>query len=128
MGRKRKTKRFSILFADTVAHIGEDRVYVPDSEPQKSLMEQLNCPAADEVFIALRKAFSLTYPRNPFVDGVQSALTEIRRIGVEAHHYRTNKNSLAFNNARQRAGNPCSRSNAAAAAVSSGVGERPKAN
>ncbi len=84
MGRKQKTKRFSIMFANTVAHIGEDRVYVPDSAPQKTLMEQLNCPSADEVLIALRKAFSLTYPRNPFIDGVQTAVTEIRRLGVEA--------------------------------------------
>jgi hypothetical protein len=47
-------------------------------------MDELQCPAADEVLIALRKAFSLTFPRNPFIEGVQSALLEIRRVGVEA--------------------------------------------
>ena len=84
MGRKRKAKNYSIVFSDTVACVGEDRVYVPESEPENSLMEQLQCPIADEVLIAMRKAFSLTFPCNPFIDGVQAALTEIRRIGVEA--------------------------------------------
>lgn len=47
-------------------------------------MDELQCPAADEVLVALRKAISLTYPRNPFIDGIQAALAEIRRVGVEA--------------------------------------------
>jgi hypothetical protein len=84
MGRKRKAKGYSILWAEAVCCVSEDRVYDPDSEPEKSFMDELSCPTADGVLIALRKAFSLTFPRNPFIDGVQSAMSEIRRIGVEA--------------------------------------------
>jgi hypothetical protein len=55
-----------------------------DEYPEDSLMDELQCPVADEVLIALRKSFSLTFPRNPFIDGLKESMTEIRRIGVEA--------------------------------------------
>ena len=84
MGRKRKAKGYSIVWGDAVCCVSEDRVYDPESDPEKSLMGELQCPTADDVLIALRKAFSLTFPRIPFIEGVQSALIEIRRIGVEA--------------------------------------------
>ena len=84
MGRKRKAIVYSIVHADSVCCVSEDRIYDPASEPEKSLMDELQCPVADEVLIALRKSFSLTFPQNPFIEGVQSALLEIRRIGVEA--------------------------------------------
>lgn len=84
MGRRRKPRAYSIVHADTVCCVSDDRVYDLESEPETSLMDQLQCPIADEVLIALRKSFSLTYPRNPFIDGVQEALAEIRRLGVEA--------------------------------------------
>ena len=84
MGRRRRPKTFSIVHADTVCCVSEDRVYDLESEPETTLMDQLQCPIADEVLIALRKSFSLSYPRNPFIDGIQQALAEIRRIGVEA--------------------------------------------
>lgn len=84
MGRKRKRKGWSLVPADTVCCVSEDRVYDPDSEPAKSLMDQIPSTVADEVLIALRKSFSLTYPRNPYIEGLQAALAEIRRISVEA--------------------------------------------
>ena len=84
MGRRRKQNRWSLVASDTVCCVSEDGVYDPESAPEKSLMDQLQCPVADEVLIALRKSFSLTYPRNPFMDGLQAAIAEIRRIGVEA--------------------------------------------
>lgn len=84
MGRKRKAKGYSIVWAEAVCCVSEDRAYDPDSEPEKCLMDELQCSVADEVLIALRKAFSLTFPQNPFIDGVQSAILEIRRIGVQA--------------------------------------------
>ena len=86
MGRKKKPKGYSILAADAVCCVGEDRVYNADAEsdPEKSLMDKLQCPVADEVLIALRKAFSLTFPRNPFLEGIKAELAEIRRLGVEA--------------------------------------------
>jgi hypothetical protein len=59
-------------------------VYDPEAEPETNLLDELGCRPADDVLIALRKSFSLTYPRNPFIDGIQAAITEIRRICVEA--------------------------------------------
>jgi len=84
MGRKRKAKGYSVVVGDAVCCVSEDRFYDPAAAPEKSLMDQLQCPVADEVLIALRKAFSLTYPTNPFIQGLQASLTEIRRICVEA--------------------------------------------
>ena len=86
MARKPKLKGYSIVVADDLLCVSKDRIYDPDSDldPENSFIDQFQCPVADEVLIALRKAFSLTFPRNPFIDGVQSALLEIRRIGVEA--------------------------------------------
>lgn len=84
MGRTRKKPLWFILLAENLGCIDENRVFDPEAEPKTNLLDELQCPAADEVLIALRKAFSLTYPRNPFVEGLQQALAEIRRIGVEA--------------------------------------------
>jgi hypothetical protein len=84
MGRKRKAKAYSMVFADSLSFVGEDRVFDPESELENSLLDEIDSSVADEVLIALRKAFSLTYPRNSFIDDVQSALAEIRRIGSEA--------------------------------------------
>src|SRR4051794_27299402 len=84
MSRPRKKPIWVIVCADHLGCIGENRVLDLESEPEKNLLDELECPLADEVLIALRKSFSLTYPRNPFIDGLQQALSEIRRIGVEA--------------------------------------------
>ena len=84
MGRRPKPKAYLIMLADAVCCVSEDRVFDPDADPDKSLFDTLQCPVADDVLIAMRKAFSLTYPRNPFIDGIQAALAEIRKIGVEA--------------------------------------------
>jgi hypothetical protein len=64
--------------------IGKDRELVLDSDPDDNLLDELSCSPFDSVLIALRKSFSLTYPRNPFIDGLQQAMREIREIGVEA--------------------------------------------
>jgi len=86
MGRKPKAKQYSIVVADDLCCVGEDRVFNAESDEdvEKNLMEDLQCPIADEVLIALRKAYSLTFPRNPFVDGIRAEIAEIRRLGVEA--------------------------------------------
>jgi hypothetical protein len=84
MGRKRKVRGYSILYSDSVCGVSEDRVYDPESEPEKSLFDTLECPIADDVLIALRKSFSLTFPKNPFIEGLRESLTDIRRICVEA--------------------------------------------
>ncbi len=84
MTRSRKKPRWVIVLTDNLACIDENKVFDPESEPKKNLLDELQSHPADEVLIALRKSFSVTYPRNPFVEGLQQALSEIRRIGVEA--------------------------------------------
>jgi hypothetical protein len=84
MARSRRNPLWVIVLAESLDCIDEDHVLDPESEPKKSLLKELNCFVADEILIALRKSFSLTYPRNTFAEGLQQALAEIRRIGVEA--------------------------------------------
>ncbi len=84
MGRRRTKPHYLILEAEILASVGKDRELDPESDPDDNLLDELQCPLFDEVLIALRKSFSLTFPRNPFIDGLQEALLEIRRIGVEA--------------------------------------------
>jgi len=84
MARKPKPRRYSITHSSTVYGVSEDRVYDPDSDLDTSLADQLQCPIADDVLIALRKSFSMTFPTNLFVEGLKEAILEIRRIGVES--------------------------------------------
>jgi len=84
MGRPRKKPAYLIVPTDDLGCVSKDREFDLDSDPDESLLDELQCPHIDDVLIALRKSFSLTYPRNPFIDGLQAALTEIRRIGTEA--------------------------------------------
>jgi len=90
MARPRKRPLFLIVFTDDLCRVGDDRVLADraleddDNYPEVSLMDKLQCPVADEVLIALRKSFSLAFPRNPFMDGLKESMTEIRRIGAEA--------------------------------------------
>jgi hypothetical protein len=84
VARTRKKTVWGMVLACNLGCIDEERVLHPGSEPKNNLLNELQCPAADEVLIALRKSFSLTFPRNPFVVGLQQALTEIRQVGVEA--------------------------------------------
>src|SRR5688500_16654835 len=84
MGRRSKKPIYLIVEAGVLCAIGKERVLDFDSHPKESLLGELQCPHFDDVLIALRKSFSLTFPRNPFIDGLQEALREIRRIGVDA--------------------------------------------
>lgn len=84
MGRPRKRPIYLIVEAEVLGSIGKDRVLVFDSDPDDNLLDELQCPHFDDVLIALRKSFSLTFPRNPFIDGLQDALNEIRRICIDA--------------------------------------------
>ncbi len=83
MARTRKTPVYMIV-GDAIGCIGKDRVLDLDSDPAEPLCDELQCPIADELLVALRKAFTLSYPRNPFIDGLNQALQEIRRVCVEA--------------------------------------------
>ena len=84
MPRKRKSQGYSILFCGDIGGVSEDGNFTPGEDAEPSLFDKLQCPIADEVLTALRKSFSLSYPKNPFLDGLLPAIAEIRRIGVEA--------------------------------------------
>ncbi len=84
MGRRRTRPHYLIVEAGILGSVDKDRSLVINSDPDDNLLDELQCPHFDDVLIALRKSFSLTFPRNPFIDGLKEALQEIRRIGVEA--------------------------------------------
>lgn len=83
MGRPSK-KPVYVIVGNALGCIGPDRILDLESDPHEPLCDELQCPIADEILVALRKAFTLSYPRNPFIDGLTEALTEIRRVCVEA--------------------------------------------
>lgn len=83
MGRARKKSLF-VIVDDTLWFIGEGRVLDFESEPEKPLAEELERHVADPILVSLRKSFTLTFPENPFIDGLTEALMEIRRVCVEA--------------------------------------------
>ncbi len=84
MGRKRTRSAYVVVEAGLLSCVDEQKNLVLDSDPDKAFADELTCPTADQLLIALRKAFSLTYPTNIFVEGQSTAIMEIRRIGVEA--------------------------------------------
>jgi len=83
MGRPRKNPVY-VIVGDAVFCIDNKHVLDLDSDPEESLGDELQCPAADEILIALRRAFTLSFPTNPFIDGLTEALTDIRRVCVDA--------------------------------------------
>ncbi len=83
MGRTRKSPVY-VIVGDAIGFIGKDRILDLESEPDEPFCDEFQCPVADEVLVGLRKAFTLSYPRNPFIDGLKEALLEIRRVCVEA--------------------------------------------
>ena len=52
MGRPRKKPLWVIVLAENLGCIDENKVLDPNSEPEKNLLRELLCPAADEVLIA----------------------------------------------------------------------------
>lgn len=83
---RRRTKPIYVIVGDAISFVGKDRVLDLESEtePDEPLCEELQCPIADEILVALRKAFTLSYPQNPLIEGLSEALAEIRRVCVEA--------------------------------------------
>jgi hypothetical protein len=86
MGRRRKRPHFVVVYGDDlccVSKAGEFHRH-SDEDISDNLLDELQCPVADEVLIALRKSYSLTYPYNHLMDGLQASLAEIRRVSTEA--------------------------------------------
>jgi hypothetical protein len=86
MGRRRRGAHYVLVYGDDlgcVSKAGEFRRHSDEDVPD-DLLDELQCPVADEVLIALRKAYSLTFPYNHLMDGLQESLAEIRRVSAEA--------------------------------------------
>ena len=75
---------YVIVEASPLCCIGPDRILDFEVDADQSLANELDCPVADTVLVALRKIFSLTFSENPFIDGIEKAVTQIRKLGVEA--------------------------------------------
>ncbi len=83
MGSRQSRSKYVIVQAGPLHWIDKDRSFDPGVELDKSFADELDCPVADSLVMALRRTFSLTYPTKPFVEGMAEAITEIRRIGTE---------------------------------------------
>lgn len=86
MGRRRKRPTFVLAYGDDlgcVSKAGEFHRH-SDEDISDNLLDDLQCPVADEVLIALRKSYSLTSPYNHLMVGLQASLAEIRRVSAEA--------------------------------------------
>ena len=83
MGRNRSRCLYVVVEAQLLHWIDKERNLEPGVELKESFADDLYCPIGDPLLKALRRAFSLTYPTNPFVEGMSEAITEIRRIGIE---------------------------------------------
>ena len=79
-----RKKPVYVIVGDAVYCIDKNRVLDLDSDLDDSLGTELQCPAANGILIGLRKAFTLSFPVNPFINGLSQALTEIRRVCVDA--------------------------------------------
>jgi hypothetical protein len=84
MMRRQRKKPVYVIVGDAVYCIDKNRVLDRESDLDDSLGEELQCPTADEVLIGLRKAFTLSFPINPFIDGLTQSIAEIRRVCVNA--------------------------------------------
>jgi len=84
MARSRKRSKYVIVDSSILCCIGPERVLDLEEDVEDSLADELECPIADPVLESLRRIFSLTFSENPFTDGTEKAVTEIRRLGVEA--------------------------------------------
>lgn len=84
MARSRKRSKYVIVDSSILCCIGPERVLDLEEDVEGSLADELECPIADPVLESLRRIFSLTFSENPFIDGTEKAVTEIRRLCVEA--------------------------------------------
>ena len=84
MARPPKIPNYLICYADQLDCVSKEREYVPDSEHEESLMDELEWYPADGILTALRRCFSLTYSDEYSLKGRRKTVSQIRRVGVEA--------------------------------------------
>ena len=82
MARSQPT--YLMVFASQLAAVCDPAGGERDGELKDNLLDRLDCPAADPALIALRKAFSLTYPDEPTLASVKGAVEQVRALCVDA--------------------------------------------
>ena len=56
---------------------------IETEEERRGPLSDVDVYPADDLLATLRKAFTLTYPHNPFIDGLQNAMSEIKRTCID---------------------------------------------
>ena len=84
MSKVAKSSKFVLLTPDLLDSVSKDFVLDLDEQHDDGAFAETRLHPIDDVLIALRKSFSLTYSRNPFIDGLQECQTEIQRICTDA--------------------------------------------
>lgn len=84
MTRKTKASKFLLLSPDLLDSVSKDFVLDLDEQFDDGAFAETRLHPIDEVLIALRKSFSLTYSRNPFIDGLKECEIKIRETCVDA--------------------------------------------
>lgn len=87
MAKKRSSPVFVVVPAFLLDCVDDKKVLdleaVESEEECRGPLSDLETYPADDLLASLRKAFTLTFPHNPFIDGIQNALTEIKRVCID---------------------------------------------
>ena len=85
MSKKTKAStKFVLLIPDLLDSVSKDFVLDLDEQYDDGAFAETRMHPIDDVLVALRKSFSLTYPSNPYIDDIKECLVEIRKICVDA--------------------------------------------
>lgn len=87
MAKKKSRPVFVVVPAFLLDCVDEKKVLdleaVESEEERRGPLSEVEVYPADDMLASLRKAFTLTFPHNPFIDGLQNALTEIKRVCID---------------------------------------------
>ena len=87
MAKKRSSPVFVVVPAFLLDCVDDKKVLdleaVESEEECRGPLSDVETYPADDLLASLRKAFTLTFPPNPFIDGLQNALTEIKRVCID---------------------------------------------
>ena len=84
MVSNRKTSKFVLLTPDLLDCVDKDFVVNLEEQFDDGPFSEIQIFPIDDVLVALRKSFSLTYPSNPYIDDIKACLVEIRQTCVDA--------------------------------------------
>ena len=72
------------MIPDLLDSVSKDFVLDLDEQYDDGVFAETQIFPIDDVLVALRKSFSLTYPSNPYIDDIKKCLVEIRQTCVDA--------------------------------------------